>query len=636
MSKKTVGSLLVRLGMDAKDADQAIKKMERQLKDVGRRMEATGRAMSIGFTAPFLAMVAKGIQAFDEEAQATRRLQVALGGTSKALLDQAAALQKTTTYADDAIITEQAWAAALGHSESQILSMTTAAASLAAGIGTDLHSAMEMLHKTTTGTAGALGKLIPEVKNMTEAQLRSGEAVALVEEKFRGFAEAAAMTGAGPIKVLTNSFGDLMEQIGEAALPLVIAITEKVKVLITWFQNLSPEVKQAAIAFGAIGAAIGPILLLLPQLVKWFALLTGPIGLTVMAIAGLGAVAIYVAYNWELFKDRTLTIWDNIREGIVDSVNAIIAAINVVSRTSIKPLSNPKKLGSGVANPDYKSFGEVMTEVGGDVFKFIGGDKGLDAIRKAEELMKNLGKATDNTGESFRAAGVKAQTMVSALPGLGGRPMATSLSSNGQGGSREDPLAGMSEIGYDMTGSINAQNEALSNYANTWSMIGDAVSGGISRMGSALKEGEGFFASFTKAAITASLQIIKAKLAETAVANFSWWVTKFGPAGIALGAVSIAAGNAVIDGIINSIQAPALAQGGMAYGPTMAMVGDNPNAHVDPEVISPLSKLKGMMGGGSRGGGVFEFRLHNRELTAALTQADYDDARMMNPRVIKF
>jgi hypothetical protein len=277
-----------------------------------------------------------------------------------------------------------------------------------------------------------------------------------------------------------------------------------------------------------------------------------------------------------------------------------------------------------------------MTEVGGDVFKFIGGDKGLDAIRKAEELMKNLGKATDNTGESFRAAGVKAQTMVSALPGLGGRPMATSLSSNGQGEGRADPLAGMSEIGYDMTGSINAQNEALSNYANTWSMIGDAVSGGISRMGSALKEGEGFFASFTKAAITASLQIIKAKLAETAVANFSWWVTKFGPAGIALGAVSIAAGNAVIDGIINSIQAPALAQGGMAYGPTMAMVGDNPNAHDDPEVISPLSKLKGMIGGGSRGGGVFEFRLHNRELTAALTQADYDDARMMNPRVIKF
>jgi len=46
--------------------------------------------------------------------------------------------------------------------------------------------------------------------------------------------------------------------------------------------------------------------------------------------------------------------------------------------------------------------------------------------------------------------------------------------------------------------------------------------------------------------------------------------------------------------------APALANGGLAYGPTMAMVGDNRNAKVDPEVIAPLSKLKQMMGGGQQ------------------------------------
>ena len=42
---------------------------------------------------------------------------------------------------------------------------------------------------------------------------------------------------------------------------------------------------------------------------------------------------------------------------------------------------------------------------------------------------------------------------------------------------------------------------------------------------------------------------------------------------------------------------PALAEGGLAMAPTMAVVGDNPNARIDPEVISPLSKLKGMMRG---------------------------------------
>jgi hypothetical protein len=44
---------------------------------------------------------------------------------------------------------------------------------------------------------------------------------------------------------------------------------------------------------------------------------------------------------------------------------------------------------------------------------------------------------------------------------------------------------------------------------------------------------------------------------------------------------------------------PALAQGGLAFGPTMAVVGDNRNAGVDPEVIAPLSKLQSMMGGSS-------------------------------------
>lgn len=42
---------------------------------------------------------------------------------------------------------------------------------------------------------------------------------------------------------------------------------------------------------------------------------------------------------------------------------------------------------------------------------------------------------------------------------------------------------------------------------------------------------------------------------------------------------------------------PKLAKGGLAYGPTLAMVGDNKGAAADPEVISPLSKLQEMLGG---------------------------------------
>ena len=70
-----------------------------------------------------------------------------------------------------------------------------------------------------------------------------------------------------------------------------------------------------------------------------------------------------------------------------------------------------------------------------------------------------------------------------------------------------------------------------------------------------------------------------------------------GPLAIAAGIALVALGTFVK----SQLKTPALAEGGLAFGPTMAMVGDNRNAGIDPEVIAPLSKLKAMLGdtGGS-------------------------------------
>lgn len=68
-------------------------------------------------------------------------------------------------------------------------------------------------------------------------------------------------------------------------------------------------------------------------------------------------------------------------------------------------------------------------------------------------------------------------------------------------------------------------------------------------------------------------------------------------AAIAIGAAMVAAA-AVMTALINKNagdSVPALANGGLAYGPTYAMVGDTPNARTDPEVIAPLSRLQSML-----------------------------------------
>jgi len=65
-------------------------------------------------------------------------------------------------------------------------------------------------------------------------------------------------------------------------------------------------------------------------------------------------------------------------------------------------------------------------------------------------------------------------------------------------------------------------------------------------------------------------------------------------------AIAMGAAGAAQIAAIASAPLPALAEGGLAFGPTAALVGDNAGAAADPEVIAPLSKLNGMLGGSTQ------------------------------------
>lgn len=57
---------------------------------------------------------------------------------------------------------------------------------------------------------------------------------------------------------------------------------------------------------------------------------------------------------------------------------------------------------------------------------------------------------------------------------------------------------------------------------------------------------------------------------------------------------------------VDNITIPRLASGGLATAPTLAMVGDNPNARTDPEAILPVSKLQAMLDQGSGNAEIIE------------------------------
>lgn len=87
--------------------------------------------------------------------------------------------------------------------------------------------------------------------------------------------------------------------------------------------------------------------------------------------------------------------------------------------------------------------------------------------------------------------------------------------------------------------------------------------------------------------------------------------------------IAAAAGaGAAAAGLFNSV-VPKLAEGGLAMGPTLAMVGDNRNANIDPEVIAPLSKLQGLVGQGSRPTMVSTtIKIDGTQLLRAITEAE--------------
>ncbi len=615
--RKTLGSLLVRLGMTDREADKAIKDFERKLKRLEKNVMATGRAMSIGFTAPFVLGVAKAIKAYDEETQVVKKLEVALGKTSTALLSQAAAIQKNTVYADDQVITIQAWAAALGHSEGEIQKMTTAAVQLASGLGIGLDQAMEMLHKTTLGVAGGLGKLVPGIKDLTKEQLKSGEAITIVTDKFKGFAEMAAKTGLGPLKVLQNQLGDMMEDIGRIAIPFVTQLAEKIKSLAKWFDDLSPSMKQSLLHFAALVALSGPVLLLSGNVLKLvkglmaipdalflidkankaISLTTfGWIGVATAAILGLAEAA--EALDRALYKDpsgnRTVKT-DPGGKKYTQSFGSEIA-LGVAGRQYIQDTPNSSLFGQ---NPGLiPGYGMTFPK---NAASSGGGGWEEPIVKGAKQVGQVLTSAADwmykNAFSTPRAA-------------LDPADVLSEMSSRYTGRSKEDGPDGVSMAGFgdgakgfrvpegfggtEMSNAIDRHKEKVEMLQQVYANLGNGIASSVSDMASALMAGGDAFAAFGKAALASGAQVIKAMLGvllakATAAAAAGGPIAAVAGLAAAIGVVSS------LEGLIGKIKTPKLAAGGMAFGPTMAMVGDNPNSHVDPEVISPLSKLKGMI-----------------------------------------
>jgi tape measure domain-containing protein len=422
--------------------------------------------------------------------------------------------------------------------------------------------------------------------------------------------------------------------------------------LVDGFKSLNPETQGFIVKAGLIIAAIGPAIFIVGKLISTFGALVGTIKLIrttilfmttgiqaafasllanpvilgiVAAIAAIGAIALYVYDNWQAFSDNFKNIWINIKNSVMQGVTFVLGKLDNLQKAlglNLFDLSGMTKYQEQqrIVATEFKSIGDTVDSLKGK-FKSLF----MAAPGKATK------GATDGTGELVFGDG---GAPTGGGTGVSNASPVAAITSESTGITNMLPTLDLLAIKLDTASASNqrlkestlALNDATSKFIppipsivafkteieslglkmNELGLasvnINSAISSGIGVLANEFEKGIGSFNDFANAVVKGGLSIIKSLIQQGVAAAVSNTLKgpagTLGPVGVAVAGAAGALASGLFTSLISKIGLPALAQGGLAYAPTMAMVGDNKNARVDPEVIAPLSKLKGMLDGG--------------------------------------
>ena len=193
---------------------------------------AAGITAAVMVTKKYIETLKAANEAYKVQEKAEKALQKAAENNPylqkesvQRLKEYASKLQEVSTYGDEGTIDVMAQLASTGRTEAEIMKIVGAAADYAAAKHIDLKTAAETLNSTYSGMAGTVGKQIAEIKDLTDEQLKNGEAIDLIASKYKGFAKETADSS----EQAKNNFGDFMESIGKIANPFFEALANKAK-----------------------------------------------------------------------------------------------------------------------------------------------------------------------------------------------------------------------------------------------------------------------------------------------------------------------------------------------------------------------------------------------------------------------
>lgn len=491
------------------------------------------------------------------------------------------------------------------------------------------------------GTAGAQGETYAQVLD------NISNSTGIVDEGFKNVSQSSGFK----FQQTLNSLRNAGIELGAALLPLVTKIAQFITKAINSFRDLSTETKTAILTLTAVVAAGGPIISAIGFISTALGALLTPTGLIIAGIAG----AAYAVYEF----------WDVIRPALVGAANYVINLYNefalvraiivgikftfqqtfnfigkVITGLSAE-LLNIGALLKAVFTGNWDgvlaamdNFGASFSSKMKQYFKESSeaGAEALEEIftpREKIELVTEQGlqNGIDNMLKPITGAWEKLKGMFTFEGGAGtsgagaSNTPAAVIEDAGEAAVEAAPKVDKLALAYkNFTSNVDFVNLAVNELGAAFQNVFENV------VTNALDQTEVSFKEMTSTVVQSLQQLIVKLIAAAAAAAVL--VALLAAAGIGSFSVkdmaSFSSGFKTIFGQLSGVK---LAKGGLAYGETLAVVGDNPNARMDPEVIAPLSKLQSMIG--QSGGGAVEVygRLSGQDILLSTEKANRTRSR---------
>ena len=490
--------------------------------------------------------------------------------------------------------------------------------------------------KDEVGRTAQSALLVLSKGTATTAEL--GEAFSNAQGKAKQMAGVMDDTSRGALARMQSAIEGAQISMGKVLAPIVEKLAGFVSNLASKFQQLSPAVKKTLVIVGGLAAALGPVMVLVSSMATALPMLgtaigaaftaaTGPIGLTVLAV---GALASAVLYFWDDIKgpltnaiNYFITLYNEaefLHIGVAALKQVFVSTFTVAQRMVLDLIASFHLLYQSIAlglTASWEAAGIVLQagmkelvdrskQTGQEVY-----DGMVDAVESARQRDPIELITTDDLDNAMD----KFKSLFDIFSGGGGSPMqqlaedseaalkplkaltVQTASMNKElvttGKTIEYTGQQMKWFNRDLLLTMDFKEDVENALYGIGEALGNLAAGAVTGaqvLGQAIAGMGAFLKKLGKSMIAQALAM--KEFQKQLLSN---------PIGAAIAGVAFVAAGALVQNLGQKFAEGqvALAKGGLAYGPTSAIVGDNPNARMDPEVIAPLSKLKDIMGGGA-------------------------------------